>query len=422
MGVQPLQPSALLQRVPDVRLRLSGANTVRVESLLGEVEVGYVGLDLLQRLTHPITLAELSQAQAAGGAQQWMDAMTAMLALVKHGVVRDVESRIVAARPMSYGFDNPRSHIEMLDDSARTEAFVAAVGATVHPGDVVVDIGTGTGILAMAAARAGAARVYAVEAGAIADAAERVIAANGLTDRVTLVRGWSTQVSLPERADVLVTETVGSDPLDERILEIVRDARQRLLAPTARIVPARIRIFGTAVEVPERETAGDVFTEAAAQRWTHTYGFDFAPLVPRQRWLRAHRVKPRVVAGWRRLAGPQLLVELDLGSQPTAMVDAAATAVAQADGRLDGAALHFELDVAPGISYSTAADAPQPHPSWSNVLTLQPPVQVRVGDHLRLTYRSRVPGQEGGLHANVEDAADTGSIRQKEGFDGDRGG
>jgi Ribosomal protein L11 methyltransferase (PrmA) len=404
MGVNPLQPSVLLQRVPDVRLRLSGANTVRVESLFGEVEVGYVGLDLLQRLTHPITLAELSRAQAAGGEQQWMDAMTAVLALVKHGVVRGVESRIDAERPMSYGFDNPRSHIEMLDDRARTEAFVAAVEATVQPGDVVVDIGTGTGILAMAAARAGAARVYAIEAGAIADAAERVFAANRVSDRVTLVRGWSAQVSLPERADVLVTETVGSDPLDERILEIVRDARQRLLTRMPRIVPARIRVFGTAVEVPEDEIAGDVFTEAAAQRWSHTYGFDFAPLVPRQRWLRAHRVKPRVVAGWRRLAGPQLLVDLDLGSQPTAMVDAAATALADADGRLDAAVLHFELDVAPGISYSTAVEAQQPHPSWSNVVTIQPPVSVHVGDHLRLAYRSRVPGQEGGLRASVEEA------------------
>ena len=77
----------------------------------------------------------------------------------------------------------------MLDDDRRTEAYLAALTKAVRPEDVVLDIGTGTGVLAVAAARAGARHVYAVEATDIADVAERVFTANGVGDRVTLIRG-----------------------------------------------------------------------------------------------------------------------------------------------------------------------------------------------------------------------------------------
>ena len=104
-------------------------------------------------------------------------------------------------------------HIAMLNDRRRTASFLAAIRRVVRPGDVVVDVGTGTGVLAIAAAQAGAARVYAVEATGIGKLAEANFRANGLQDRITLVPGWSMQVTLPERADVLVSEVIGKTPL-----------------------------------------------------------------------------------------------------------------------------------------------------------------------------------------------------------------
>ena len=71
----------------------------------------------------------------------------------------------------------------MLHDDRRTGDYLAALAEAVRPGDVVLDIGTGSGVLAIAAARAGARRVYAVEASDIAEVAERVFAANGVEDR-----------------------------------------------------------------------------------------------------------------------------------------------------------------------------------------------------------------------------------------------
>ena len=104
---------------------------------------------------------------------------------------------------MTIATDTIQLHVNMLNDRTRTSGYLASIGKAVRRGDVVLDIGTGTGIYAIAAARAGARHVYAVEAGRIAKAARTLFEANGVADRITLIRGLSTRITLPERADVL---------------------------------------------------------------------------------------------------------------------------------------------------------------------------------------------------------------------------
>src|SRR5690349_22020599 len=78
-------------------------------------------------------------------------------------------------------------HRTLLDDRVRTDAFASAIARVVRPGDVVLDLGSGTGVLAILACRAGARRVFAVEQGHIADVAAMLVKDNGCADRVEVL-------------------------------------------------------------------------------------------------------------------------------------------------------------------------------------------------------------------------------------------
>ena len=147
------------------------------------------------------------------------------------------------------------SYLDMLNDAPRNEAFAAAL-ATAAPGRRVLDIGTGTGLLALLAAKAGAASVVACDvfppmaANAAANAAR-----NGCGERVRVLLKRSSELScghggadLPERADVLVFEVLDSELLGEGVLPTLRDAKQRLLQPGAAVIPARATVFAALVE------------------------------------------------------------------------------------------------------------------------------------------------------------------------------
>jgi len=103
-----------------------------------------------------------------------------------------------------------------LIDEERTNAFAKAISTTVRPGDVVVDMGTGSGVLAMLAARAGAKRVYAVEIDQSNIATlDAVFHANGLADKIVLIHDDVCNVDLPEKVDVIIGEMIATALIEE---------------------------------------------------------------------------------------------------------------------------------------------------------------------------------------------------------------
>ena len=174
------------------------------------------------------------------------------------------------------GFGRSSQHVLMLEDRMRTSAFLQAVRETVRPGDVVVDIGTGTGVLAIAAALAGAEHVYAIEMTAMADVARRGVEANGLSDRITVVQGRSTEITLPRRADVVVSETIGDDLFDESILPTLHDAADRLATPGARFLPHALRPVIVPVRIDDEIWRRRFYAEDLLAGWSADYGIDFS--------------------------------------------------------------------------------------------------------------------------------------------------
>ena len=132
----------------------------------------------------------------------------------------------------------------MLADRGRLRAFRRAIRATVRPGGVVVEIGAGLGTYSFFAARAGARRVYAIEADPeVCRLAESLAEENGLADRVRFRPGYSTDVDLPERADVAIYEDYTGFFFSSRVRAVLRDIRHRLLKRDGRLVPRGIDLY-----------------------------------------------------------------------------------------------------------------------------------------------------------------------------------
>jgi protein arginine N-methyltransferase 1 len=254
-------------------------------------------------------------------------------------------------------------HRGLLQDSTRTNAFREAIRRCVTADSVVLDLGTGSGILALFAAAAGARRAFAIDATHSADLASFLTRHLGFADRIQVFHEHSTNVELPERADILVTETLGAFGFDEHILSSVVDARARLLTPDAIIIPRRVDLY----LVPDDDAS--IYDERVKWWNGKPYGFDFSPLAV----FASNILFVGSVESASFLAPPAMVIESDLTSVD---ISGSAHFTSARPGLMYGFAGWFRATLADGIEVSNEKRGT----NWEHVfLPLQSPIAIEAG-------------------------------------------
>ena len=274
----------------------------------------------------------------------------------------------------------PFWHIPMLNDTRRNDAFEAAIIAAIAeagPEARVLDIGTGSGLLAMMAARAGARGVTACEmVPVIAETARRIIADNGYADRIAVHTLPSNALEvgehMEERADILVSEILSSDLLTERVLATFEDAQARLLKPDAIIIPRAAAAIGCLVE--SAVLADYVFVGEVS-------GFD----VSRFGALAAQKLPIHgTMTDWKRLSHDVELLRIDLAAKSHPSDVQLLSIRVTESGVAAGIVQWMQVDLAEGITFDNHPDG-YTDGGWLQVLhTFPEPLEVEAGDVVHL--------------------------------------
>jgi len=248
--------------------------------------------------------------------------------------------------------------------------------AALLAGKVVLDVGCGTGILSMMAARAGAKRVIAVDASDIADQARRIVAANRLSDVVTVVRGTMEAITLPEgltQVDVIVSEWMGYALLYESMLPSVLYARDRYLAPGGIVLPTSCVVY-VSLSSHDRLTF-----------WDDVYGFDMGVL--QEQAMREATVE--VVPPEAALSACAHVRAVDVTSTSDDALDFSApfTLSATREGTLRGFVIHFDalFDLASkgGVCTAFSTSPLEPPTHWKQTsLYLKEPLSIQAGEKI----------------------------------------
>lgn len=242
-----------------------------------------------------------------------------------------------------------RAYGEMIADRVRTEAYAEALRRAVKPGCVVLEIGTGPGLFAILACQFGAGRVFAIESSEVIQVARENAAANGCAERITFFEDISTRVTLPAKADVIISDLHGALPLLQQHIPSIADARHRFLAPGGVLIPRQETLWAAVVEEPK-------LYDGIVEPWERN-GFDQDLSAARRRAInnpQKTRVKPGDL-----LTAPEKWAKLDYESIESPDASGELVWSVQRAGTGHGIVLWFDSELAEGVSISNAPGSPE---------------------------------------------------------------
>ncbi|WP_051385506.1 methyltransferase domain-containing protein [Actinokineospora inagensis] len=273
-------------------------------------------------------------------------------------------------------------HELLLGDRIRMAAYAEAIREVVRPGSTVLDLGTGTGILARWALEAGADRVYGLDfAEPVLARAARELA--GFGDRFIPVAGLSFDVTLPERVDVIVSETLGNLVDNEGCVAILTDARRRFLADGGTMLPVDAQCYLTPVSAAVAHSnvlngrvhgAESIADDDGGLLVRDPFSLYYDAIIP----IAAH------------LASPRVATTHVFGADPSPATSVSLPHTIRRDGVFTGFKGYFVSTLAPSVALDLSGDdiaAGSTSDSWKHAyLPIREPIPVRQGDRVTLDF------------------------------------
>ncbi len=272
---------------------------------------------------------------------------------------------------------------QMITDDVRMTAYSTALRRFIKPSSVVLDIGTGPGILALLACQFGAGSVYAIEPDNAIEVARELAAVNGFGDRIHFIQKVSTEVDVPVKADVIISDLRGVLPLFQSHLPSIIDARQRLLASEGILIPQRDMLWATVVEA--KELHADL--TSAWDKNPFQLDLKAARQIVMNAWRKA-RMRPEQL-----LVEPKLWTTLDYATIQTSDISGEITWKARKPGTGHGLCMWFDTLLSEGVGFSNAPTAPELI-YGSAFFPWPEPVSLLPGDTITLSLEAKLVGED----------------------------
>lgn len=283
-------------------------------------------------------------------------------------------------------------HELMLNDSIRMIAYERAIKETIKPGDIVLDLGAGTGILSQWALEAGAARVYAIEMdSAILDRAIQRINQTGLSSQFIPLNQISYDIKLSEKVDVLISEIIGNMADNEDFQPILQDALKRFLKPGGIALPKSVNsylvpvasqaahnclISGDIASISERYTLSQLLID---KNCSNPFDLYYDTIIPRSCYL----------------ASPQSLMHYSGEWKQSASYQVKRNFVVARDGDFTGFKAYFIAQLTDSVTLDISGDDIEKRltsDSWKHAyLPIEESISVCEGDIIDLTFTRFYP-------------------------------
>lgn len=272
-------------------------------------------------------------------------------------------------------------HLGYLSDPVRHDKLRTAIADLINPGDRVADLGCGSGVLGLLCLQQGAGFVDAIDQTAMIEAARKTLQRAGFADRVKLHHDSTFRVTLETPVDVLVCDHVGFFGIDYGLLDLLADARKRMLKPAGRILPRRLKLLVGAVE-------SDACRERA-ESWA-------SGKVPTEfHWLRDQGINAKYPVDLTPDEFISDLVEIadfELGVDYPSVLSWQTELIVSRDGLLDGLAGCFSAELSEGVWMTNSPLSDDSIGRHQVFLPIGSRLPVAAGDRLLATVK-QVPAE-----------------------------